>query len=146
MARGVPPKIVRATAEAPVSDRPDLTPEEAKERANRRAKISQALSRGLANSKLELEKEPGIKKFWVRDNEQDITKFKSIGAEPIPGPSPDSLLKQGDLVAFQCDEELSEILDELRMERVFSHVSAGPREFKDAEHASGIKVFDSAKR
>ncbi len=104
----------------------DLTPDKAKERAERKAKLAQVLDRGMVSARIAV-KDPDPNKHyeWPRNTDVDIDRWKSLGFEleqdkkvskGLHGQG-DSRIVVGDAVLMSTSRENFEILEELKAER-----------------------------
>ena len=104
----------------------DLTPDKAKERAERKAKLAQVLDRGMVSARIAVKNPDPNKHYeWPRNTETDIDRWKSLGFEleqdkkvavKLHGQG-DSRIVVGDAVLMSTSRENFEILEELKTER-----------------------------
>ena len=104
----------------------DLTPDKAKERAERKAKLAQVLDRGMVSARIAVKNPDPNKHYeWPRNTETDIDRWKSLGFEleqdkkvavKLHGQG-DSRIVVGDAVLMSTSRENFEILEELKAER-----------------------------
>ena len=107
-------------------DKKDLTPDKAKERASKKAKLAQVLDRGMVSARIAVKNPDPNKHYeWPRNTETDIDRWKSLGFEleqdkkvaaKLHGQG-DSRIVVGDAVLMSTSRENYEILEELKAER-----------------------------
>ena len=110
----------------PTAIKRDLTPDQAKERASRKAKLAQVLDRGMVSARIAVKNPDPNKHYeWPRNTETDIDRWKALGFEleqdkkTSPGlhGQGDSRIVVGDAVLMSTSKENHEILEELKAER-----------------------------
>jgi hypothetical protein len=125
----------------PSAPAPEPTPEEAEEIAlKKKARISQILSRGILNDKLEgiVDKcvPPGWGSKFVREDDQSIIRHKNLefgftyteAASEIA--DPDGIIRVGDAILMTISPEDREILKAAKADQVQRKLSEGRREYK----------------
>jgi len=115
----------------PTDIKRDLTPEQAKERASKKAKLAQVLDRGMVSARIAVKNPDPNKHYeWPRNTETDIDRWKALGFElehdkkasagnvklGLHGQG-DSRIVVGDAVLMSTSRENYEILEELKEER-----------------------------
>ena len=114
----------------PIDIKKDLTPEQAKERASKKAKLAQVLDRGMVSARIAVKNPDPSKHYeWPRNTDVDIDRWKSLGFEleqdkktsieekaGLHGQG-DSRIVVGDAVLMSTSKENYEILEELKAER-----------------------------
>lgn len=102
----------------------DTTAKEAVDRAKKKVRLAQVLSRGMVSDRLVV-KNPDPKKHyeWARNTETDIDRYRSLGFEVemekgsgLHGTG-DGRRIVGDAILMSCSKENFEILEELKAER-----------------------------
>jgi hypothetical protein len=144
----------KANAEVTSTEpRKDLTPEEAEirasERATKKARYAQVLTRGILNEKLalayNLSVPEGYAGKFVRDTEGDVIRYSNLGygftyREGAKGlnASPDGRVRVGDVVLMTITREDIEILREIQSDRIKYKVGEqGRQEYtREAERAA----------
>lgn len=134
----------QSTAPKKGEERKDLTPKEAEDlRKQKKARLTQVLSRGIINEKLETIMAGAVPEGrvgkYVRDSEEDIVRYQNLGfsfqykdnATGLHG-SADNRIRVGDLVLMTIDKEDSSILKEIRHERVKQNMEYGRKAFMEA--------------
>ncbi len=107
-------------------ERVDATPKEAETRAQKKARLTQVLARGLVSDRLVVRNaDPKMHYEWSRNTETDIDRFRSMGfqVEHERGKSSglhgtgDNSVVIGDAILMSIPIKDFEILEELKEER-----------------------------
>jgi len=133
----------------------EMSSEEAKlSVADRRARISQALSRGLVNDWLAVtDAPPDIRCVWVRERREDIARRRLLGYELemrygeqyIDHARGDSVRRFGDCVLMSTPMDNYHFILEVEAERKKQIHDAGQREFMEGTpEVPGLSVFDDS--
>lgn len=146
-----PPKAAKAPEPAP-----EPTPEDAEAiRASRKAKISQILTRGMLNMKLEQVTAacvpPDRRSKFVRDDEDSVIRYKALEfdfvyteeAQSLVGP--DGRIRVGDLVLMTVAADQSVLLKEVRTEQLKRNMEYGRRDYQERMGQAGLSVLDRSK-
>lgn len=129
----------------PLSEREDMTPEEAEELKEQEVeRLLQVLSRGIVNDNLanilEAAVPEGHRGKFVRDDRGSITRYQNFGydfnyreeALGMHGTG-DSRIRVGDVVLMTITERRYQILQEVRRRQIDKKLGAGRREYKRLE-------------
>lgn len=126
----------------------ELTDEEIEERARRKEKVAQLLSRGIINTRLDPRKhlgdayDPDRVYEWIRENDADIDRAKTLGfrvetrpeeevEEEVEGsPTPDqSKIRYGDVILMSIDRDRYELIEEVKEEKKAAKQDLGKQEY-----------------
>ena len=115
----------------------DVTPQEAKKRAQKKAKIAQLLKRGMVNDLLVVDDLPDDRRaVFVRDTEQDVSKYQALGyrieteyGQKRLDHDPGTRVRIADSVLMTTDRENYEMILEVRAEMLQRKLSAGKDEY-----------------
>ena len=125
------------------------TPEEAEEiREKKKARISQIMSGGILNERLQAIYDRSVPKGYrgkfVKDSDDYIIRYGNLGflfhySEEAAGlhETSDGRIRAGDLVLMTIPEEDYSILEEVRTEKVKQKLSAGRDEYHRQMQSSG---------
>lgn len=122
--------------------------------AERKARISQALTRGLINDALaDIDHPPDIRCVWIRETDEDIARRKMMGyviemrygEKFVDHDRSDNIRRFGDCILMSCTMENFEMIEEVRREQITLLKDAGRREFlTKAAGVSEVGVFDES--
>lgn len=97
----------------------------AETREQRKARLTQILERGIVSDRLKVDLPLGIYGEWVSDDPVDIARLQAMGFQIDTEYAPNRALhssgakqgKIGDVVHMICNQEIKDIIDEIRKEQ-----------------------------